>query len=96
LRESRKLANRGRKERRGGQNKGRQNNTGTKRRREIERRKGREKMGENSKRIKLKKGRENSHSEGWWNPKLGPFGRSDTSALLYLPRLIVRMENLVE
>jgi hypothetical protein len=28
--------------------------------------------------------------------KLGPLGMSATSGLLYLPRVIVRMENLVE
>jgi hypothetical protein len=28
--------------------------------------------------------------------KLGPLGASATSGLLYLPRVIVRMENLVE
>jgi hypothetical protein len=33
---------------------------------------------------------------GGMETKLGPLGRSVTSGLLYLPRVIVRMENLVE
>jgi hypothetical protein len=34
--------------------------------------------------------------EGGVEPILGPLGTSATSGLLYLPRVIVRMESLVE
>jgi hypothetical protein len=37
----------------------------------------------------------NSHSGGV-ESKLGPLGTSATSGLLYLPRVIVRMKNVVE
>jgi hypothetical protein len=38
----------------------------------------------------------NSHSEGGVESKLGPLGTSATNWLLYLPKVIMRMENLVE